>query len=690
MTQLFPQGVKGLADSKWSGVLGSAYRLVGLDLHSKPGLIKVAQAMAKDSSTTITELCKVAVSVSDGSKLWFSSESGKIWREASGTYTLIHTTDTDPDVLSDTFSWTFSAEVEAYSIGTLIMPSGSAYPQLAYSAANGSTGSATTLTTSVTVPAGTNRVLVVIFSNIEASADEMSGATYNGNAMTAGSSGTTNIEGVTTRFAIFYTVDPTATTANIVGTWAGATTNRMMHAFVFTGAHQTTPLSGLQTAVNNTDATSHSLDVPSSADYQTRLSYVITEAATHTQANSQTLAQASASGSSYNYSSSIVNDVDMGSAINLSAEEHGDYIFWTTDKLLFRVLVADIASTWSITNNYGYFANGDDTYHPMAKQNNELFIGDDIVIAKVGSVVDSYLFTAETDFNIQAPERITSIAPFDNDVIVGTLVAAKGRALRWDTTSDSWSAEDETPGGGVFAFIRDDNYLYAVIGNFGKLMFYNGEKLEAFLTIPGDYSPTKKLKINPHAVGFLLGVPVFGVSNSTGNPALEGIYSLGSYSKDYPKILDLTYPISSGEFTGMEIGAILVDGADLYASWKGSASQGVDKLNWSAKYTAAYIESVQLIDLVNRGFLKTLKEFRANYASLPSGTDITLKYDKNYTGSYTTIASVKDTNILQKRSNKSVPEIGALQLRADFTVSSNDAPEVEGFEYFMANQKSKP
>ena len=46
----------------------------------------------------------------------------------------------------------------------------------------------------------------------------------------------------------------------------------------------------------------------------------------------------------------------------------------------------------------------------------------------------------------------------------------------------------------------------------------------------------------------------FGFSNGSGNPALQGVYSMGSYSKDYPKVLDLSWPISSGSLSSIEIG----------------------------------------------------------------------------------------------------------------------------------------
>ena len=82
----------GLADSRWSGLINSYYKLVGLDLHSTPGLVKVAQKMTKNSGATVDEFCKVGIVSSNGSSFWGSSTSGKIWeRTSAGTWRLVHT-----------------------------------------------------------------------------------------------------------------------------------------------------------------------------------------------------------------------------------------------------------------------------------------------------------------------------------------------------------------------------------------------------------------------------------------------------------------------------------------------------------------------------------------------------------------------------------------------------------------------
>ena len=81
----------GVADSKYSGKKHSVSKLVGWNLHETPGLMKVAQKLTKDSAAIIDQFCKVAVETSDGGIYWFSSESGKIWKQGS-PYSLVHTT----------------------------------------------------------------------------------------------------------------------------------------------------------------------------------------------------------------------------------------------------------------------------------------------------------------------------------------------------------------------------------------------------------------------------------------------------------------------------------------------------------------------------------------------------------------------------------------------------------------------
>lgn len=83
----------GIADSDYQAKPNTVSEMVGLDIHSTPGLIKVNQKLTQDDGGVITEFCKVAIACSDGNTYWFSNTTGKIWRRtAAGLWSLIYTT----------------------------------------------------------------------------------------------------------------------------------------------------------------------------------------------------------------------------------------------------------------------------------------------------------------------------------------------------------------------------------------------------------------------------------------------------------------------------------------------------------------------------------------------------------------------------------------------------------------------
>lgn len=474
MPNLFPQGIRGLSDSKYSGIAGSVNKMVGIDMHSEPGLIKVHQALAKDSGSTVTALCRVRLAVSSGETFWFSYTDGKIWRRStSGTWLLVYTT-------------------------------------------------------------------------------------------TAGA-----------------------------------------------GAHGC-----------------------------------------------------------------------------LGAAEYDGFIYWATESRLHRIPIANIATAANWTDNasedWATFAITDTEWHPMIVRGLRLFIGDGNYVFKVFKDGGHQIKADALDLN--PPLRIKTMIDYDIDLLIGTFVndnVNKTEIIRWDTyDEESWQTSDSIEENGINAFIRDDNYVYAQVGKYGRVYFYDGSRLVPYKRIPGTWSPTQTAEVYPQAVSTLLTIPVFGLSNVAGNPTLQGVYGFGSHSKDYPKIMDLSYPVSAG-LASIEIGAVLAVGADLLVSWKFGATYGVDKLNWSAKYASAYIETMVLTPASQRHFLKTLEEIYANYASLPEDTGIGFKLKKKHEAEFSDPQEViDDIEKMQVRTElSSVPDVAALELRIDLTVNDNDAPEIESIGY---------
>lgn len=79
----------GIAKSKYQGVANSVASMVGLDIHSEPGIIKVNQKLSKESGSIITEFVKKILPCSNGDAFFFSSQSGKVWKRTSaGVYSL--------------------------------------------------------------------------------------------------------------------------------------------------------------------------------------------------------------------------------------------------------------------------------------------------------------------------------------------------------------------------------------------------------------------------------------------------------------------------------------------------------------------------------------------------------------------------------------------------------------------------
>jgi hypothetical protein len=77
----------GIADSMYQGAGNSVAEMVGLDIHSEPGIIKVNQALTLNDGGTVDEFCEVGVSCSNGSTYLFGESGGVFERQSDGTYT---------------------------------------------------------------------------------------------------------------------------------------------------------------------------------------------------------------------------------------------------------------------------------------------------------------------------------------------------------------------------------------------------------------------------------------------------------------------------------------------------------------------------------------------------------------------------------------------------------------------------
>ena len=757
---LFPSGVQGLSDTKWQGGQGQVHRMAGIDYQSKPGIIKVQQKLTKDSGATIDELCKVSVPVSDGSTLWFSSESGKIWREVAGVYTLVHTM--QPIEAYDVSHAVFSGNEKTYldssgssgdsPFGAFWKPDG-----LALFLTGGRYIQKYVLTTAWDIS-------TMVFSGARYDTDTVTGGDILGNFYitsdgltmfvsaqnyiykytfgtawdqttltystvsylhSKGSSSVHFSSDGTKMYVMAEFADETIYEYTLSTAWdittATLTTSTDMVALL-TG---TTANSSIGMAWKN-DGTKVFVSYLSSGDDQGVYTYDLATAwdMSTVSYSGQWFGTRGASATTYdigidigvNFGLSISDDglhMYLGhqntggtytksptyyeftllpadsNVIVLSAEEFTvpdfnddkvNYIYYTTQTRIARVGVTEI-DDFSSNKHIATFVNGDDIYHPIRKQNNRLFIGDKYVIAEVN---EFGIVTLETDFNVQAPERITSLGIIDTDLLVGTKETRRAWVKRWDTEALSWYAQDSVEETEIYAFVANDNEVYVIAGDYGKIYFYDGEKMHPDVRIPGEYSKTERVKVNQNAVASFFGIPLFGVSNLEGNGTWQGVYSYGRFSKDYNVTLNFPFPLSCNEFDSIEIGSIIVQGYDLMVSWKSATDVGVDRIDWTAKYESAFIETMVLLGANDRSKFKSIDSILADYYRFPEydadTKPIEFSVENNYQG-FNDIEpqTVIDAKLYQIRAKSTQKELGAVAVMIEFNTVENEGPEIENF-----------
>lgn len=368
-----------------------------------------------------------------------------------------------------------------------------------------------------------------------------------------------------------------------------------------------------------------------------------------------------------------------GSAGILDAKEYQGYIYYAMQSRLGRW---QIGTAWSTRNDsWATFTNTDASWHPMKIVNQVLYIGD----AKYVAQVDVTTFSANA-LDIAAPLRIKSLGKLNTDLLIGTYVAdnvTETEILRWNTWSVSFSTSDSIPEVGVNAFLDTDNNVIVNAGTKGNLYMYNGSSLEEYKTVKGVYTGSQKGYVHPNAKFNFNGLPLFGFSNISGNPANQGVYSLGRTNRNYPFVLNLEYAISTGNLSGIEIGAICPVSADQFTvSWKdtnGGTTYGVDILDLSAKATTAYF--VTRVIMADRTTLLNYGLVHAAYRLLPTNTSITVQKKVN---SDTTFGSAITTAVDAKRlltsTKVDINDAVRVQLKVNLVASANTAPELEVVE----------
>ncbi|EKE25862.1 MAG: hypothetical protein ACD_5C00016G0011 [uncultured bacterium] len=382
---------------------------------------------------------------------------------------------------------------------------------------------------------------------------------------------------------------------------------------------------------------------------------------------------------------------NVGESKCTGADEYNGYILWYTEKKIHRISIADALVTMWVPGaglNWKEFNNGDKLYHPSEEVNLVLYIADKNGMTQL----DGETFTQGDVVMNPAPaeHRICSLIKYITSLCYGTFVSSnvvKSLFVNWNTWSLTPYFIDDMPEVGVNSQLKTDNSVIVSAGKKGNFYAYNGQQLEQYKRIPGDWTGTKEAIVHPDANINHNGLPLFGLSNVSGNPAPQGVYSLGSYSREYPKVLNLEYKISTGNLQNVEIGSIALSGSNIYISWKDSNGEtpiyGIDKIDPAAKTSGAYFDT--RVIMTSRGDKKAteIEIFYRTLNGVPAANAITLQARVNHGAlvdgvfteeAWTDVELVHDAE--RKRYTANVYGC-TIEYRVIVAAEGNNAPELE-------------
>jgi hypothetical protein len=254
----------------------------------------------------------------------------------------------------------------------------------------------------------------------------------------------------------------------------------------------------------------------------------------------------------------------------LSAYEYQGYIYYAMQSRLGRVAVGTPTDWTGRNDSFATFTNTDADFHPMREVNQVLYIGDAHYVAQVNAGT----FSANA-LDIKTPLRVKALGTILTDLVLGTFVSVVKVAteiLRWNTWSGSYSVADSIPETGINSFLDTDNMILVNAGRKGNIYSYDGQSLSTFKRIPGNWAGSGAAIVHPSATINQSGLPLFGLSNVSGNPAKQGVYSLGNYDRNYPMVLNLEWLISRGTYENIDIGCLELVETDLLVSWQEKAT----------------------------------------------------------------------------------------------------------------------
>lgn len=225
----------------------------------------------------------------------------------------------------------------------------------------------------------------------------------------------------------------------------------------------------------------------------------------------------------------------------------------------------------------------------------------------------------------------------------------EGALFFWDGISETYNDWWPVPEGSPESLFAEKNVVYYIAG--GALYRLQGMeqpvKVRTFRSTDSEYSGVSdSTRVYPNCMTVRRGVLLAAYPSVTTNTALEqGVYSLGSVSREYPESFGFSYTASHGDLfnTGskdLRIGMIKNFGDTLYISWRNDdegQAYNVDVINNDSSPASTFTLESLYFDNMQPFKPKRAGKLIATFDELPANTTITLKYKIDRASSWTNL-----------------------------------------------------
>jgi len=373
-------------------------------------------------------------------------------------------------------------------------------------------------------------------------------------------------------------------------------------------------------------------------------------------------------------------DRSVGASSGNGLEVFNSILYYSRDAFLGSRTAA------GVFNDAVVALNNDADWHPLKSFLNVLAVGNGNTLSTLSTA--NVLTNA---FSLPAGLKIKCLEVVGDYLAIGAWSGAtitendEGYLFFWDGVATTYNSYITVKESGVNALIYDDNQLIVFAGTKGNFYVATGSELIKLKRLPG--IGTSYADVWPGAVTRWNGRTHFGVSGETGSATMiQGVYSWGSVEKNYPAVLNLEYPISTGTTTGttLQIGSVgAMSPTELFIGWRDGASFGVDLVSTTTPFASATYESV-VFDGGNPFQGKVFYKEKVTMAPLPTNTTVAVAYRTDRNTAYTTIGTITGDGAMTEFVFFEHIVANAIQFRLTLSVSAGTAaPQISSvsFEY---------